>query len=61
MPFDFHSLRHTHATMLLEAGANPKDVQVRLGHRNIGMTLQIYTHITEKMTEQTMSILEQIS
>ena len=47
--------------MLLEAGANPKDVQVRLGHRNIGMTLQIYTHVTEKMTEQTMSILEQIS
>lgn len=61
LPFDFHSLRHTHATMLLEAGANPKDVQVRLGHRNIGMTLQIYTHVTEKMTEQTMSILEQIS
>lgn len=61
LPFDFHSLRHTHATMLLEAGANPKDVQVRLGHKNIDMTLQIYTHVTEKMSEQTITILDQIS
>ena len=55
--FDFHSLRHTHATMLLEAGANPKDVQHRLGHKNIEETLQIYTHVTEKMQEQTVNIL----
>lgn len=61
LPFDFHSLRHTHATMLLEEGANPKDVQIRLGHKNIDMTLQIYTHVTEKMSEQTISILDRIS
>lgn len=58
--FDFHSLRHTHATMLLEKGANPKDVQVRLGHKNIDVTLQIYAHVTEKMSEQTIKILDQI-
>ena len=56
--FDFHSLRHTHATLLLENGANPKDVQHRLGHKNIEETLQIYTHVTEKMQEQTIDILD---
>ena len=31
LAFNYHSLRHTHATMLIEAGANPKNVQARLG------------------------------
>lgn len=59
--FDFHCLRHTHATRLLEAGANPKDVQVRLGHKNIETTLQVYTHTTEKMENETASIFNNIN
>jgi integrase len=39
-------LRHTHATLLLQAGVNPKIVQERLGHSNIGTTLDIYSHVT---------------
>lgn len=58
--FDFHSLRHTHATILLEAGANPKDVQDRLGHKSIEITMQIYAHVTLKMQNDTISILESI-
>ena len=58
--YDYHSLRHTHATMLLEKGANIKDVQHRLGHKNVQVTLQIYTHTTEKMQNQTIEILNQI-
>ncbi len=58
--YDYHSLRHTHATILLEAGANPKDVQHRLGHKNIDVTLQIYTHVTEKMQDQTVGILDNL-
>lgn len=58
--FDYHSLRHTHTTLLLEAGANPKDVQLRLGHKNIQVTLQIYSHVTSKMQDNTISILETI-
>ena len=58
--FDYHSLRHTHATMLLEAGADIKDVQKRLGHKNIKMTLEIYSHATQKMEDRTVSILENI-
>ncbi len=58
--FDFHSLRHTHTTMLLENGAEIKDVQHRLGHKNIQVTLQIYAHLTQKMQNRTIEILNQI-
>lgn len=47
--FDFHSLRHTHATDLAKAGANPKFVQHRLGHKTIKVTLEIYQHIDAEM------------
>lgn len=56
--FNFHSLRHTHATTLIENGANIKDVQKRLGHANIETTLQTYTHDTVKMAEQSVEIFE---
>ncbi|MBS5822450.1 MAG: site-specific integrase [Clostridium argentinense] len=56
--FNFHSLRHTHATTLIENGANVKDVQTRLGHANIETTLGTYTHSTEKMAEQSVEIFE---
>ena len=55
--FDYHSLRHTHATMLLEQGAPPKYVQKRLGHKNIEVTLNIYAHLTKYMSEQGTAIL----
>lgn len=44
-----HSMRHTHISWLLEAGANIKTVQNRVGHSNVQTTLNIYTHINEKM------------
>lgn len=59
--FDYHSLRHTHATMLIEAGANVKNVQARLGHSNIQTTLQTYVHDTERMGEQSVELFEQIT
>lgn len=61
LAFDYHSLRHTHATMLIEAGANVKNVQVRLGHTNIETTLQTYVHDTQKMTEQSVDLFEKIT
>ena len=61
LAFDYHSLRHTHATMLIEAGANVKNVQARLGHSNIQTTLQTYVHDTEKMAEQSVEIFEKIT
>lgn len=59
LAFDYHSLRHTHATMLIESGADVKDVQTRLGHSNIQTTLQTYVHDTEKMKEKSVELFEQ--
>lgn len=61
LAFDYHSLRHTHATRLIEAGANIKNVQTRLGHSNIQTTLQTYVHDTEKMGEQSVELFEQVT
>ncbi len=41
-----HDLRHGWATMALAAGVHPKIVQERLGHAGVGITLDIYSHVT---------------
>ena len=56
--FNYHSLRKTHCTELLARGANPKDVQKRLGHKNIQVTLQIYTEVNDLMEDRSLQILE---
>ena len=43
--------------MLIEAGANVKNVQARLGHTNIAATLQTYVHDTEKMCDNPLLCL----
>ncbi|MGY3746194.1 tyrosine-type recombinase/integrase [Vagococcus salmoninarum] len=58
--FNFHSFRHTHATLLLENGAKPKAIQARLGHSRIATTLDTYSHVTQKMKEETVNILEEM-
>lgn len=56
--FNFHSLRHTHATMLIERGVSPKAVQARLGHENIETTLQTYVHATDAMEQDAVDVFE---
>ena len=46
-----HDLHHSHATLLLEAGVHPKVVSERLGHANIGITLDIYSHVLPGLQE----------
>lgn len=58
--FNFHSLRHTHATKLIESGISPKTVQARLGHENIETTLQTYVHNTEAMELAAIDAFEEI-
>ena len=58
--FDFHSLRHTHATMLYQAGVPLSAIKNRLGHTNIDIT-EIYTdHVTEHMNEHLKNALNNI-
>src|SRR5205823_13145237 len=48
----FHDLRHTHATQLLRQRMHPKVVSERLGHSNIGITLDTYSHVLPDMQEE---------
>lgn len=48
-PIRLHDLRHTHATLALEAGVRPKIVSERLGHATVGITLDLYSHVTPSM------------
>lgn len=41
-----HDLRHTHATLMMEQGTNPNVVSERLGHASVGITLDLYSHVT---------------
>ncbi|OXZ38891.1 hypothetical protein B9N56_02560 [Finegoldia magna] len=53
-----HDFRHTHASLLFEAGATVKDVQNRLGHSSYSVTMDIYTHITKDRENKTADIFE---
>lgn len=56
--FDTHSLRHTHGTMLRENGAEFVYIQRRLGHKDLGTTIRVYTnHLTDSMKEKGIETL----
>jgi integrase len=50
----FHDLRHSAATLLLGMGIHPKVVQEILGHSNISMTMDIYSHVLPTMQKDAM-------
>ena len=52
-----HDLRHSHASNLINAGANIVAVSKRLGHSTIEQTLKTYTHLLEKTDTQMMDIM----
>ncbi len=52
-----HGFRHTHCSLLFEAGATLKEVQDRLGHANSDITLKIYTHVTTEAKRETANKL----
>ena len=53
-----HDLRHTSATLALQAGVHPKVVQERLGHANIGITLDTYSHVLPNMQREAADALD---
>lgn len=56
--FTFHAFRHTHASLLLNAGISYKELQYRLGHANIAMTLDIYSHLSPDREKTAVSYFE---
>lgn len=59
-PRCFHTLRHSHATLLLSKGINPKIVQERLGHARITTTLETYSHVLPTMQGIVVDVLDKI-
>ncbi|MFZ8764816.1 site-specific integrase [Enterococcus diestrammenae] len=55
-----HGFRHTHATLLLEAGVPAKTISERLGHSTIQITHDLYIHVTEKMEKKTPQVFASI-
>lgn len=53
-----YDLRHTHATLLLKEGVNPKIVSERLGHASITLTLDTYSHVLPDMQKEVVEKLE---
>ncbi len=53
----FHDLRHSTATLLLSEGVHPKVVQELLGHNNISMTMDVYSHVLPGMQQDAISRL----
>ena len=56
----FHDLRHTCATLLLSKGTHPKIVQEMLGHANISMTMDTYSHVLPDMQEKAVSAMDDV-
>jgi integrase len=54
----FHDLRHTAATLLLSQGVHPKVVQERLGHAQVGITLDTYSHVLPSLQKETAARLD---
>jgi integrase len=47
-----HDLRHTHATLMLQAGVHPKIVSERLGHAKVSITMDVYSHAVPSMQRE---------
>lgn len=52
-----HDLRHTYGTMSLQEGVHPKIVSERLGHATTGITLDVYSHVTEGMSRDAAEVV----
>ncbi|MDU1467628.1 MAG: site-specific integrase [Streptococcus mitis] len=56
--FTFHAFRHTHASLLLNAGISYKELQYRLGHATLAMTMDIYSHLSSDKEKEAVSYFE---
>ena len=52
-----HDLRHSYATLALKAGMHPKVVSERLGHASVGITLDLYSHVTPAIAKEAADVV----
>ena len=54
----FHGFRHTHASLLLNSGIPYKELQHRLGHSTLSMTMDVYSHLSKENAKKAVSFYE---
>ncbi len=54
----FHTLRHTYATMMLEAGADLELVSKQLGHSSLAVTARVYSHVLDRRKKKLVSLMD---
>lgn len=54
--YGFHLFRHTHASLMLNAGLNWKELQVRMGHKSISTTMDTYAELAPKKKAEAVNI-----
>jgi integrase len=59
-PITFHALRHTAATLLLGQGEHPKVVQELLGHAQVSITLDRYSHMTPRLMSNAAALMDRL-
>jgi len=59
-PVTFHALRHTAATLLLSEGEHPKVVQELLGHAQVSITLDRYSHMTPRLMSNAAVVMDRL-
>ena len=57
--YGFHLFRHTHASMLLNSGANWKELQVRMGHKSIATTMDVYAELAPQKKAEAVVLIQQ--
>lgn len=60
LPPILHDLRHTHATLTLQAGIHPKVISKRLGHATISITLDTYSHAIPALQREAASLITRL-
>lgn len=56
----FHDMRNTHAKLILSQGVHPKVVQEWLGHSQISVTMDTYSHVLVTMQREVVSLLDRL-
>lgn len=56
----FHDLRHSHASLLVQLGVHPKEISTRLGHSNISITMDLYSHLYEEEDKKIASMFGEL-